>query len=267
MLKIRAFCLMCALAGCLTSAGCNSATSEPVAMATVPTKKPEVLSISKEPTAQEAKTQLRKTLQEQIPLGSTRARLGTWLKTTKNDTWDAEGKEIGRRYESVLKSKNYKLTDLSLLSKTVIELKVQDKSFLAILLFFFDENGKLIESDIASIGSVELKQVSGKPNLKEVKQMVNKGISLGLTSNQITAWLDSKKIKHNSYTQRKDYLENSSSVRRSKHRVENLGGVIQAVIPKNSKAFTRYTDITMIFFFDKNSKLIDYSVDEVGTGL
>jgi len=42
---------------------------------------------------------------------------------------------------------------------------------------------------------------------------------------------------------------------------------MQAIIPKNSKAFTRYTDITMIFFFDKTGKLIDYNVKEFGTGL
>ena len=99
----------------------------------------------------------------------------------------------------------------------------------------------------------------------DMRHSIAAGLPLGSSIRQAGQWLDSKNIA-NSFEDGRD-IAIDSFVTSSRHRPSDLSGVIEAMVVNPSHGQPCWADLHIVLFFDRNGKLIDNRVDEIGRGL
>ncbi|MBW3622372.1 MAG: hypothetical protein KY468_03070 [Armatimonadetes bacterium] len=138
---------------------------------------------------------------------------------------------------------------------------------LATLLFFFGKQDRLIHKGMENISFFfSFRQVSGKPTDDQVRASIAHHLPKGSSPEAVKKWLRSHRIGYDSLDRQKDF-QHSSYVRDAGIDPKRLGRIITGIIPFTVIGPTRRMDITLAFFFDREGKLIDSLVQEVGTGI
>lgn len=101
----------------------------------------------------------------------------------------------------------------------------------------------------------------------KISSYIRSEVSLGSNRYQVEKWLASKKISRYSYIEGTENLKAESDVRRGKYKPEQLGGLIQALIPDVKSSLFHHWSIHITFFFSKEGRLIDYQVQQGAIGL
>lgn len=102
--------------------------------------------------------------------------------------------------------------------------------------------------------------------VETIRNMVRNDIPLGSSRKKVSEWLSTKKISFGFMDGKKYDLNYESSSVRSGIPIEKLGGFISVKIPNSSRGILTEWSISMLFFFDKQDKLLKYEIYEQSYG-
>ncbi|HXG68160.1 MAG TPA: hypothetical protein VNO70_23895 [Blastocatellia bacterium] len=99
---------------------------------------------------------------------------------------------------------------------------------------------------------------------RKMERLIKTEIPVGTDVSGVVAFLDSRKIVHSEYIIEKPFGNIDD-------KPQKYGGKINGFITAGMRDVRSNilvsTDISMVFYFDENKKLMDYTVKEVHTGL
>lgn len=103
--------------------------------------------------------------------------------------------------------------------------------------------------------------------VEQVTQMVHASVQRNSTIAQVTAFLKSKRIGSSYLDGKKFDLRLESAAVESGLPIHQLGGMTLALIRDTSRGPLVSGDIQLAFFYDKQGRMLKYTVREVFTGL
>lgn len=102
--------------------------------------------------------------------------------------------------------------------------------------------------------------------IETIRHMIREELPLGSSRARVSEWLIKKKIDHG-FVDGKTYdLNDDSGAVRSGIPVDKLSGIMTAKIPNSSRGILAEWNLIMIFFFNKQDKLLKYEIYEQSYG-
>lgn len=102
---------------------------------------------------------------------------------------------------------------------------------------------------------------------KNLDKAIQTSAPIGSNRALVEKWLTSTQIIKYGYVEGQDNLKYETVALQSKFPIEQLRGIIKARLPDVGRSLLMEWEVEIIFFFDKEGKLIDYSIQEGGYGL
>lgn len=98
-----------------------------------------------------------------------------------------------------------------------------------------------------------------------LKSLINTELPNGVSKEHVSNFLTAKKIAHSNYSQDLPNNYDFNSPRLEGKR-DLITGFIIGNVPNIRRSFLLTYELQIFFYFDKNDRLIEYSVREVGMG-
>jgi hypothetical protein len=231
------------------------------------TKPAEQARNPREPSAAQAREIIARRLNDAVPIGSSRSRVEQWLRTQRMEIQWVTGPTLRRSdYASLLSEHGHTASNLSGVIVSFRREKLRAETFVAPLFFFFDTEENLVASSVEDATNIAMRRVPGKPTRTQMLRLVRQALPLGTSRKTVEKWLDERRILHSYLDARTHNLSDSSAVRDSGLRSSRLGGIIQGNIRGISTGGWWRSDLQLVFFFNKRSRLVATSVTEIGIG-
>jgi hypothetical protein len=101
----------------------------------------------------------------------------------------------------------------------------------------------------------------------EVNRLIEKEVPQGASVSQVESFLDSHKIEHSKIFEHSEIESDFHNNPKLDGKRERIRGVVIAILRNVESDFLVSWSIGFKFYFDKQGKLVEYTIMKIGTGL